>query len=102
MSLNLKRQTIQQRIVTLLDKLPTEALLVIEQVTQLLYRQLVPVDNKMFNDESVSLRSEPTGAVSLMAMAGMFESGHDDTSENVKTIVSDFILEKHAHDSSTR
>ncbi|MDM8527845.1 hypothetical protein QUF58_06465 [Anaerolineales bacterium HSG24] len=98
MSLNLKRQTIQQRIVTLLDKLPTEALLVIEQVTQLLYRQLVPVDN----DESVSLRSESTGAVSLMAMAGMFESGHDDTSENVKTIVSDFILEKHAHDSSTR
>ncbi|MDM8527843.1 hypothetical protein QUF58_06455 [Anaerolineales bacterium HSG24] len=71
MSLNLKRQTIQQRILTLLDKLPTETLVVIEQIVQLLYRQLRPTDKTVQNDEASRTAS----------MADMFELGH----ENVNT-----------------
>jgi predicted transcriptional regulator len=36
-----------------------------------------------------------SGAAFLLSLAGMFNSGERDTSENVHAIVADFILEKH-------
>ncbi len=35
-------------------------------------------------------------AQSLLTLAGMFESGTQDTSSKVNTIVTDFLLKKHA------
>jgi hypothetical protein len=35
-------------------------------------------------------------AQSLLALAGMFESGNSDASTQVRSIVKDFLLKKHA------
>jgi hypothetical protein len=36
------------------------------------------------------------GKNSLLSMAGMFDSGSEDTSENVRDIVKNFILDRHS------
>jgi hypothetical protein len=44
-----------------------------------------------------------SGAAFLLSLAGMFNSGSNDTSEHVGEVVTDFILQKHRealHDSS--
>jgi hypothetical protein len=38
---------------------------------------------------------KPSGAAFLLSLAGMFNSGASSASENVRAIVTDFILEKH-------
>lgn len=41
-----------------------------------------------------SWTKKQSGAAFLLSLAGMFDSGTSDTSENVQTIVTDFILKK--------
>ena len=42
-------------------------------------------------------RQEQVGVSFLLSLAGMFDSGMRDTSENVDAIVSDFVLHKQEH-----
>jgi hypothetical protein len=44
MNLNIEQQTVYQRILTLLDKLPLKTLLIVEQLLQLFYEQSSQTD----------------------------------------------------------
>ncbi len=45
---------------------------------------------------SQSDTTKQSGAAFLLSIAGVFDSGTTDTSENVRDIVRDFILQKHS------
>jgi hypothetical protein len=47
-----------------------------------------------FPGDQPASQSQNDGAF-LLSMAGMFDSGPNDTSENVSAIVADFVLKKH-------
>ena len=51
-----------------------------------------PVAYKVEQNEHILAES---GAAYLLSIAGMFDSGHKNTSENVKSLLAEFILEKY-------
>ena len=60
------------------------------------------IENDIIEESKLEL-SKQSGVDFLISIAGAFDSGTNNTSENVKSIVSDFILKKHgkARDDST-
>jgi hypothetical protein len=53
------------------------------------------IDDNINVEDSPQESPKQSGIDFLMSIAGMFDSGTNNTSENVKSIVSDFILKKH-------
>ncbi len=55
----------------------------------------MPITGVVFScDPDDGSGTERDGASFLLSLAGMFDSGPNDTSEHVNSVVSDFILEK--------
>ncbi|MBN1991397.1 MAG: hypothetical protein JW953_01745 [Anaerolineae bacterium] len=51
--------------------------------------------NKILEQYIVNQAQEQSGTDFLLSIAGMFDSGPNDTSENVRVVVADAIIQKH-------